>query len=164
MTKSADFSTRHRRAVEMLHITQGERVLEIGCGHGLATGLALAAGALVTALDQSGKMIAACARRNGTPPALTLVESRFEAFVPAAPFDAALAVNVDFPLHTDRGWAQQFRAVLKPAGRLVLALESPGPQRAARFADLAATSLADAGFATDIRIEDRLALVMGRRD
>ena len=57
---------RHRAVVEQLGIEPEDRVLEIGCGHGIAATLVceqLTSGRL-TAVDRSPKMIEAAARRN----------------------------------------------------------------------------------------------------
>src|SRR5918999_1265267 len=59
-------SKRLRAVVERLDIQPDDRVLEIGCGHGIAASLVcdrLDAGRL-TAIDRSPKMIEAATRRN----------------------------------------------------------------------------------------------------
>jgi ubiquinone/menaquinone biosynthesis C-methylase UbiE len=59
-------SERLQRVVERLDIQPGDRVLEIGCGHGVAATMVcerLETGRL-TAIDRSPKMVEAAARRN----------------------------------------------------------------------------------------------------
>jgi ubiquinone/menaquinone biosynthesis C-methylase UbiE len=80
-------SERLRRIVEELDIRPGERVLEIGCGHGVAATFVCERleGGRLTAIDRSPTMVAAAARRNAA-----YVEAGTAEFLVAALEDADL--------------------------------------------------------------------------
>ena len=126
---------RIRWAVEGLKLTGGERVLEVGPGHGVALGYCareLPEG-LVVGLDRSPKMIDASARRNagfvesgrvelieGTPATAT---RRIEVL---APFDRVLALRVR-ALHDDpEENLRPLLPMLAPGAEIHLVFDSPG--------------------------------------
>jgi cyclopropane fatty-acyl-phospholipid synthase-like methyltransferase len=57
-------SDRLRHVVDRLDLHPGHRVLEIGCGYGVAATFVCERGCRLTAVDRSPTMIAAAARRN----------------------------------------------------------------------------------------------------
>lgn len=154
--------SRHQRAFDALALNGTERVLEIGCGHGIATGLiasALTTGHLI-AIDASPKMIFATARRNAEhiqSGRLSLIEDRFETAEFNARFDAIFAVNFDFPSRSDATWADRLKGLLKPNGRLCLILEAPEESRARTFANAATEALIAAGMTVTETCEGKTA-------
>jgi ubiquinone/menaquinone biosynthesis C-methylase UbiE len=124
-------SERLRSVVDRLEVRPDDRVLEIGCGHGVAATLVcerLDTGRL-TAVDRSEKMIAAAAHRNAK-----YVEAGKAEFIVAAledldlgdrRFDKIFAVRVGlFGREPDRarGLAERW---LAPGGTLAAFLDAP---------------------------------------
>ena len=125
-------SGRLERLVERLALEPGDRVLEIGCGHGVAATLVcerLGEGGAYTAVDRSPKMIAAAERRN----AQHVAAGRAEFLVMALEaldlgerrFDVVFAARVGL-FHRE---PQRARALverwLAPGGRLVTEYDAP---------------------------------------
>jgi len=163
----APIALRHRWALELLEIQPGERILEVGCGHGIATELALAAGADVVAVDRSVKMVEACRKRNAGATGLVVKHGVFEVLELGTQaygrFNRAFAVNVDFPRHPNLGWAAKFRDAIKPGGTLVLALDAKLLRTAERFALAASETLAGAMFHVDTEIGQNMVAVRAQR-
>ncbi len=139
-------------AVALMDVGPADRVLEVGCGHGIAAALMcerLEGGSLV-AIDRSAKMIAVAQARNarfvdaGT---LSLqVTSLEDADFADASFDRVFAINVNaFWLNPGPELAAA-RRVLAPGGSLFLFYEAPGAARAAEIAEKLATALPAHGF------------------
>jgi ubiquinone/menaquinone biosynthesis C-methylase UbiE len=129
-------SERLREIVAGLEIRPGERVLEIGCGHGVAATFVCEAGGRLTAIDRSPKMIEAATRRNaawvaaGT--AEFLVRELEDLDLGERRFDTILAVRVGL-FHRDPARARALAAPwLEAGGRIVAAFDEPrvAPRRA----------------------------------
>jgi ubiquinone/menaquinone biosynthesis C-methylase UbiE len=109
-------SERLRSIVESLDIQPGDRVLEIGCGHGVAATLVcerLSKGRL-TAVDRSARMIEAATRRNAehvaSGRAEFLVANLEELDLGERRFDKVFAVRVGL-FHRD---AERARRLVEP--------------------------------------------------
>ena len=125
-------SERLRRAVERLRVQPGDRVLEIGSGHGVAATMVcerLGDTGHLTAIDRSPKMIEAATRRNAR-----YVENGVAEFLVAEletldlgdrRFDKILALRVRL-FHTEphraRALAERW---LAPGGTLLAEYDEP---------------------------------------
>ena len=119
-------------AVDLLAVEPGDRILEIGCGHGVAVSLVCERfkGGTIVAIDRSEKMIEAAARRNADHVA-TGVASFLTAALDRADFgdrrfDKVFAINVGLfwrgqPLRE----LEIVREHLAPDGHLFLFHEPP---------------------------------------
>jgi ubiquinone/menaquinone biosynthesis C-methylase UbiE len=125
-------SDRLRAIVDGLGIRPGNRVLEIGCGHGVAATFVCERldGGSLTAIDRSPKMIAAAARRN----ARYVADGRAEFLVARLEdldlgerrFDRIFAVRVGlFHREPERARALAERW-LAPGGSLSAFFDPPG--------------------------------------
>ena len=151
---------RSRWAVDLLGLGPGDRLLEVGCGPGVAVAAAAARGAHVVGIDRSPVMIHQARRRNGAAVRSGQVELRATAVEApgdlGAPFDAALAVNTVGHWTDPVAGVATIAAALRPGGTLALVSQprnrgaTAGDTRAAgqRFEDL----LEQAGY-QDLRIE-----------
>jgi ubiquinone/menaquinone biosynthesis C-methylase UbiE len=153
---------RNRWAVELLEVKPSDRVIELGCGPGVAIA-ALASRAtkgLVVGVDHSAVVIRQARRRNADAikqGRVSLIHAPVEHLQTAGgPFDAALAVNTVgmWPEPTTR--LREIGRMLRPGGRIALVSQPrcPGATAAtsAAAADRLAGQLSEAGF-EDIRAE-----------
>lgn len=150
-------SERQAWAVEVLDVQPGDRVLEVGCGHGVAVSLVcdrLVDGRIV-GIDRSRKMIELASARNAAH-----VESGKAALAVSTFEDADLGgerFDKVFAFHVAAFWREPAtmlgvaKALLAPAGALYLFNQTPGWRRgtAASFAGQVAGVLASHGFAVD---------------
>jgi SAM-dependent methyltransferase len=139
-------------AVSVVDPAPDERLVELGCGPGVAAGLVcdrLTTGHL-TAVDRSATAVARAAARNADHVArgrLTLVESTVDGLaLPAASVTKVFAVNVNvfWTRVPDRELAV-LREVLAPGGSLYV-LYGRGPTGEDRVTPVIAAALRDGGF------------------
>lgn len=149
---TAKIAERLAWAVETMQVQPDDRVLEIGCGAGVAVGLVcerLGAGR-ITAIDRSKAMTALASRRNrehvasGKAVIRTAVLHQLDAG--GERFDRILAVNVGlFRAHAAEE-AAALRRLLAPGGRLYLVHQPPVASKTPRLADETVRLLAAHGF------------------
>ncbi|WP_375756409.1 class I SAM-dependent methyltransferase [Corallococcus exercitus] len=139
-------------AMEVLPLAPGLRVLEVGCGHGIA--LELVASRLgdgcVLGIDRSEKMVAQALRRNAD----AVLEGRVlvrtgtlaEVDLGREAFDVAFAINVSLFADDAHAELSRLRERLRPGGSLFLFHEAPVAAHAKRFATAASRNLEAHGF------------------
>jgi SAM-dependent methyltransferase len=147
---------RNRWAVQLLDVQQTDRVIELGCGPGVAI-TALAARAirgLVVGVDHSQVMIRQARRRNGAAiraGRVRLIHLPVESLsVSDGPFDAALAVNTVGMWPDPTARLRELGRLLRPGGRIALVSQPRCSGATAALSAAAANELAglltEAGF------------------
>jgi SAM-dependent methyltransferase len=148
---------RNRWAVRLLDVQPADRVIELGCGPGVALA-ALAARATrgsVVGVDHSQVMIRQAGRRNRAAVRagrVRLIHAPVESLsVSDGPFDAALAVNTVGMWPDPAARLRELARLLRPGGRIALVSQPRCPGATAATSAAAAAELADllteAGFA-----------------
>jgi len=137
---------RSRQAVEMLDVQPAERVLELGCGPGVAVA-ALAARAtrgLVVGVDHSAVMVGQARRVRVTQASVENLS------IDDGPFDAAIAINTIGMWPDPPARLRDIARLLRPGGRLALVGQPRRPGATAAdseaFARTLAKLLIDGGF------------------
>jgi cyclopropane fatty-acyl-phospholipid synthase-like methyltransferase len=145
---------RVRLAVEALSVRPGDRLLELGCGGGVAVALTcerLESGT-ITAIDRSHLQIERAERRNAAYVASG--KARFvtvaleELDFPERSFDRIFAIDVNhFWVRPATRELAALAGLLRPGGTLSLFYDPPAETRAAEIAATVARNLAQGGFA-----------------
>jgi protein-L-isoaspartate O-methyltransferase len=142
-------SDRLEKAVELLDVRPDERLLEIGCGHGVAVSLVcerLATGS-ITGVDRSAALVEQAERRNrrhiDDGRARFVVAPLAAAELPGAPFDKVFAARVR--LLREEGEAEALRRALGPDGRLFVFVDHPRAGRTSAELGRLRATLSEAG-------------------
>ena len=140
---------RSRWAVGLLDVQPADRVLELGCGPGVAVA-ALAGRAtrgLVVGVDHSRVVIGQARRRNRAAVRagrVRLVNSSVKGLsIDDGPFDAALAVNTVGMWPDPPARLRELASLLRPGGRVALVSQPRCPGATAATSAAAAEELAD---------------------
>src|SRR4051794_19476939 len=151
---------RSRWAVEVLDLSAGDRLLEVGCGPGVAVAAAAAGRAIVVGIDRSPVMVAQARRRNRAAVRrgqVTVVHAPIEALPTfEVPFDKALAVNTVGHWDDPVAGLKAIGSELRPGGVIIVVSQPRCPGATAAHSEAAGQELVrllgDAGY-VDIRTE-----------
>jgi SAM-dependent methyltransferase len=141
-------------AVEALDVKQSDRVLEVGCGHGVAASLVCERldGGRLTAIDRSAKMIEMASHRNAehiaSGKAVFETVSLERADFGAARFDKVFGAHVAALWRSDEA-PDVVRRHLAPGGALYVIDQAPGWREASdarAYAGRVAGALSARGF------------------
>jgi ubiquinone/menaquinone biosynthesis C-methylase UbiE len=150
-------------AVESLRVAPDDRLLEVGCGHGVAVSLVCdrLEGGHITAVDRSPKMIEMARRRNRRHAGrVRFVAARIEeADLGDESYDKALAVHVA-ALHRPGRALAVVRDRLAPGGTLHLFSQEPG-WKSSREAERFTHDLRALLEEEDFRVEELLTRRLG---
>ena len=150
---------RHAWAVRVLDPGPAERVLEVGCGAGVAAGLVcarLTTGSMVAA-DRSATAVARTSARNAAHVAAGRLVVRRAALAELGltGFDAAFTVDVNV-FWTDPGGAGlgALARTVRPGGRVLVLYGAGGPTTADRVVPVVVRGMAAAGLTAVRKLTD----------
>ena len=151
---------RSRWAVDLLDLNEGDRVLEVGCGPGVAVAAAAAKGSAVVGVDLSPVMVGQARRRNRGAVRrgqVTLVNASVDSLPEFEDsFDKALAVNTAGHWDDPVAGLKEISTRLRPGGVVVVVSQPRCPGATAAHSEAAGAELvrqlSDAGY-DDIRTE-----------
>jgi cyclopropane fatty-acyl-phospholipid synthase-like methyltransferase len=162
---SAGASERLAWAVDVLEVEPGDRLLEVGCGHGVAVSLVCErlSGGRIVAIDRSPKMIAAATRRNrehlASGRAVLETSTLADAPLDGHRFDKIFAVHVALFWRQPDETLATVRTLLAPGGGLYLFNQAPGwsdAGSARAFGRRLSGVLSEHGFSVDDVLTARL--------
>jgi len=163
MAKRASNRRRNLWTVELLGIEPEHRVLEIGCGPGIAIRACSerVTGGRVVGIDHSSVMLAQARRRNADAVAQGRVELRLGGLeiLPSleGPFDRVCSANVIQFIPDKTAAYRAIRAVMAPGGRIATTYQprnrNPTRDDALRMAQEIESHMREAGF-VDTRTEE----------
>jgi cyclopropane fatty-acyl-phospholipid synthase-like methyltransferase len=156
-------------AVDRLDVQPRDRLLEVGCGHGVAVSLVCErlAGGTITAIDRSATMIDRARRRNADHVAAGVATLQTAALADAdlgdARFDKVFAIHVGVFTRGNPGRELEVvRRHLAPGGRLLLIDQPLVPDRTGEHVERVARVLEEHAFTvTDRVVEDLPAARIG---
>ncbi len=123
--------------VETLELEAGAKVLDLGCGAGMASAILLEQGFEVVGVDVSEAMLELarknCGRVSSTAKATFLMGSAEDLEFANEEFDLVIALGLIEYLKWDRWALQQMHRVLKPGGHLIVTV--PNELRLAHLVD-----------------------------
>lgn len=140
-------------AIGLLDLQAADRVLEVGCGPGVALAAARERTEHVVGVDRSPVMVRQARRRSGAE-----VHEASAEHLPvfAMPFDKALAVNTIGHWSDPAAGLNQVHAAMRPGGTIAVVAQPRDPGATAvdstKAAETTSRLLKDAGF-TDPRVE-----------
>ncbi|MFO7170167.1 MAG: class I SAM-dependent methyltransferase [Chloroflexota bacterium] len=140
-------------AIDTMEVAPDDRLLEIGCGAGLAVSLICERliGGTITAIDQSAAMIARASRRNQACVAAGKAQFQVTAIEDAAFGDArfskVFAINVGLFEREPAGALRVIGAHLLPGGALYLFHQPPLAEKTRPIAERVTRNLQANGFA-----------------